>query len=84
MCRHLISLLIVLATAAKANAEWAKTASSSEIEAAITRGLKILERGAENYPKHRQCFSCHHQALPILTCALAVGIFACVFQEPRG
>ena len=29
------------------------------------RGLEILKRGVANYPKHRDCFSCHHQALPL-------------------
>jgi hypothetical protein len=43
-----------------------KRASFEKTAAAVSRGLKILERGAENYPKHRQCFSCHHQTLPML------------------
>jgi hypothetical protein len=29
------------------------------------KGLEILKRGVANYPKHRDCFSCHHQALPL-------------------
>jgi hypothetical protein len=66
MCRRLIGVFIVLATAVTAKADPAKPTSSSEVEAAISRGLKVLERGAENYPKHRQCFSCHHQTLPML------------------
>ena len=32
----------------------------------VTRGLALVERAARNYPTHRQCFSCHHQTLPLL------------------
>jgi N-acyl-D-amino-acid deacylase len=30
-----------------------------------------VEKAAANYPKHRQCFSCHHQTLPMLAMATA-------------
>lgn len=33
---------------------------------AIRRGLAIVQKAAKNYPSHRQCFSCHHQTLPLL------------------
>ena len=33
---------------------------------AISRGLAIVQKAAKNYPEHRQCFSCHHQTLPLL------------------
>src|SRR5262249_26534776 len=33
---------------------------------ALRRGLALVQKGAANYPEHRQCFSCHHQTLPIL------------------
>jgi len=36
------------------------------IRVAIERGVQVLERGATNYPKNRECFSCHHQTLPLL------------------
>jgi N-acyl-D-amino-acid deacylase len=31
---------------------------------AVERGLGIVQKAARNYPNHRECFSCHHQALP--------------------
>jgi N-acyl-D-amino-acid deacylase len=34
---------------------------------AIERGLRRIEKGAANYTVHRQCFSCHHQAMPIVS-----------------
>jgi N-acyl-D-amino-acid deacylase len=33
---------------------------------AVERGLAIVQKSAANYPKHRDCFSCHHQTLPML------------------
>jgi len=38
----------------------------TQIAAALTRGLPIVEKAARNYPEHRNCFSCHHQTLPML------------------
>lgn len=38
---------------------------------AIERGLAIVQKAAKNYPAHRQCFSCHHQTLPLLAMAEA-------------
>jgi bacterioferritin-associated ferredoxin len=38
---------------------------------AIDKGIKRLEEAAANYPKHRDCFSCHHQALPIMALSRA-------------
>jgi len=32
----------------------------------IARSLKSLERAARNYPRHRDCFACHHQTFPLL------------------
>jgi N-acyl-D-amino-acid deacylase len=37
------------------------------VKAAIEKGLKRIETGVANYPKHRQCFSCHHQAMAVFS-----------------
>ncbi|HLW66640.1 MAG TPA: prenyltransferase/squalene oxidase repeat-containing protein [Gemmataceae bacterium] len=37
-----------------------------EMATAVSRGLAIVQKAAANYPKHRDCFSCHHQTLPML------------------
>jgi N-acyl-D-amino-acid deacylase len=42
-----------------------------EIAKSVTRGLAIVQKAAANYPKHRDCFSCHHQTLPMLALATA-------------
>jgi hypothetical protein len=36
------------------------------------KGLEILKKGAANYPKHRECFSCHHQTLPMFAMRMSV------------
>jgi N-acyl-D-amino-acid deacylase len=33
--------------------------------------LAIVQKAAANYPKHRQCFSCHHQTMPMLAMVTA-------------
>jgi N-acyl-D-amino-acid deacylase len=36
------------------------------LDAAITRSISLVEKSAVAYRKQRQCFSCHHQAMPVL------------------
>jgi N-acyl-D-amino-acid deacylase len=37
------------------------------VRQAIGKALRRIEQGSASYPKHRQCFSCHHQTMPILS-----------------
>ena len=41
------------------------------IKPAIEKGLERLQTAATSYTKNRSCFSCHHQAMPMLTFAVA-------------
>src|SRR5262249_38730971 len=42
------------------------------IHAAIDRGLPLLiKASAREYPRHRDCFSCHNQAVPAIALDLA-------------
>ena len=43
-----------------------KENNSSDVRNAVEGGLRIVQRGAQNYPNNRDCFSCHHQTLPML------------------
>jgi hypothetical protein len=43
----------------------------AEIKGAATRALALLEKSTAEYLRHRSCFSCHHQALPVLALAEA-------------
>lgn len=42
-----------------------------EIRAAAAKALVPIEQASMAYPDHRDCFSCHHQALPVLALSLA-------------
>ena len=39
--------------------------------AAVRRGLVPILKSVAEYPKHRDCFSCHHQAVPTLALTTA-------------
>src|SRR5262249_26400197 len=41
------------------------------VKAAIEKALRRIEQGVTNYPKHRQCFSCHHQAMAVFSMTAA-------------
>ena len=43
------------------------------IRGSIVKGLVRLETAAANYATHRTCFSCHHQAVPLMAMASARG-----------
>jgi hypothetical protein len=47
--------------------------SADAVRSAVTKALPLIEKSAAEYTKHRQCFSCHHQALPILALVTARG-----------
>ncbi len=46
-------------------------ADAVEIREAVSRGLGLVQSAAENYPTHRDCFSCHHQTLPVFAIVTA-------------
>ena len=46
-------------------------ATELEMGSRIEKSLKLLDASARVYTQERQCFSCHHQALPAMTFQLA-------------
>jgi hypothetical protein len=42
-----------------------------QIRAAVARSLPLLEKSCTEYTAQRECFSCHHQALPLLGLTIA-------------
>src|SRR5258708_28893994 len=36
------------------------------LDKAVDAALPLIEKSGLTYTQHRQCFSCHHQALPLL------------------
>jgi hypothetical protein len=41
------------------------------VRAAIEKAIPLVLKSTEEYPKHRNCFSCHHQAVPVLALSSA-------------
>ncbi len=41
-------------------------ATSEVVESAIRKSLRLLEKASAGAVKHRKCFTCHNQALPVL------------------
>jgi N-acyl-D-amino-acid deacylase len=65
--RRLCLPLALLALAPCARAD----APGDPVKAAIEKGLRRIETGAASYVKNRDCFSCHHQAMSILSLSAA-------------
>lgn len=40
--------------------------SPKQIRKAVEKSIQLLEKSSAEYLKHRECFSCHHQAMPIV------------------
>lgn len=61
-CRFLcLIFLIVLAqfgTAAEPD--------PARLRQAVVKGISLIETSSAEYLKQRQCFSCHHQAMPVV------------------
>ena len=47
------------------------TGNHRKLEPRIRKSLQLLSRSARVYTEEQECFSCHHQALPVLTLRLA-------------
>lgn len=63
--------LPLLALTGAIRGEEAPALDRQEVRAAVERGLELVEKSARSYPRHRQCFSCHHQTLPLVTTVTA-------------
>lgn len=69
MLRVLSIWLVLIAAAAREVAAFADDdvpLSRDKLAERVTRGVRLLEKAAKNYPEHRDCFACHHQTLPLL------------------
>jgi N-acyl-D-amino-acid deacylase len=58
----------MIGTAARGGEE---TVSADQIRGSVQKALALIEKSAAEYPNHRDCFSCHHQALPVLAMTVA-------------
>jgi hypothetical protein len=67
-----LMLFIVATTLACQAPPPTKVAPSDEtIKASVNKALPLILKSLAEYPKHRDCFSCHHQAVPVLAVATA-------------
>lgn len=69
MNRYLTTTLLILICSLQVGS--AEETPDAPLDDAISRGLNIVQKAAKNYPSNRQCFSCHHQTLPLLAMAEA-------------
>ena len=42
-----------------------------DLRLAVQKALPLIIKSTEEYPKSRDCFSCHHQAVPVLAMVTA-------------
>jgi N-acyl-D-amino-acid deacylase len=49
----------------------ADDAPAISVKGSVEKALKRIEQGMINYPKQRQCFSCHHQAMALMSMSAA-------------
>jgi N-acyl-D-amino-acid deacylase len=61
-----VAVLVVLISIAPVYAD-----PDPAVKAAVAKALQRIEKGLTNYPKHRQCFSCHHQAMGVIAMTAA-------------
>jgi hypothetical protein len=47
--------------------------TKQRIEGAIRKAIPLLEKGARGFAEQRDCFSCHHQTMPVVALATARG-----------
>src|SRR5690348_9107039 len=69
----LLSVPVALLAAFPALAARAPGADPATVRAAIEKAIPPIERSAAEYARQRTCFSCHHQALPLLALSRARG-----------
>jgi N-acyl-D-amino-acid deacylase len=64
------SAIVLMTVGACVGSVWAET-PADPLRTAIARALRRVEQGAESYTTHRDCFSCHHQAMALQALASA-------------
>lgn len=74
MFRTVLVLTLLLLLASPGSTRAADPSSSiprEKIVSAVESGLRVIQKGAANYPNNRECFSCHHQTLPMQAMVVA-------------
>jgi hypothetical protein len=63
--------LILLACSSALRADAPESPKPEAVRAAVERALPLILKSTAEYPEIRDCFSCHHQAVPVLAFATA-------------
>jgi hypothetical protein len=63
----ILTLLVVVAPLGVTPAD----TGPAGIRAAVARALPLIAKSAAEYSRQRDCFSCHHQAVPVVALAIA-------------
>src|SRR3954471_24665023 len=64
-------LLIVMASLSGLPAGDTDSPRPEAIRAAVEKALPLILKSTAEYPESRDCFSCHHQAVPVLALSTA-------------
>ena len=67
------TILIILACSSAFPADDPDSPKPEAVHAAVEKALPLILKSTGEYPKSRDCFSCHHQAVPVLALATAKG-----------
>jgi squalene cyclase len=65
---RLIGTVVVIATVAHPGPAVAQ--DSTVFRAAVERAIEPIQRSLVAYPEKRDCFSCHHQAVPVIALSI--------------
>ncbi|MEC9094917.1 MAG: prenyltransferase/squalene oxidase repeat-containing protein [Planctomycetota bacterium] len=65
----LLTVLVLLNWLCIEDGVSAENDRQERIKKAIQRAIPLVEKSAREYLLHRECFSCHHQAMPIIALA---------------
>jgi N-acyl-D-amino-acid deacylase len=66
-----IATAVLLIGLAFVSSTCAAEPNTEQIESAVKQSLVLIVASAKTYTSHESCFTCHHQALPAMTVALA-------------
>ena len=69
--KRLEKLFVICFVAFSANLTTADEDFNSSTRKAVNRSISLIEKSMAEYLNHRECFSCHHQALPVIALTTA-------------
>src|SRR3954466_16325701 len=68
-----LTILLILACPSALPADDPSSPGPESVRASVEKALPLILKGTGEYPESRDCFSCHHQAVPVLALATAKG-----------